>query len=990
MKKTRSSQKRSAGCRRTRQALFNPASVVASCDDAIIGTTLDGFIENWNTGAEKLFGYYAADVIGKNVSILVPQERKNDFEELLEKIRRGDHAAHGETVWVRKDDQRVYVCLAVSPVKNAAGAIVGVSAIARDMAAHRSEEEMNQESNRFALSVLDALTDHIAVLDENGTILAVNKAWRVFAAANHPDHRKACEKADYLAVCDVAEGEGRPQAIAFAKGVRAVMAFEQRVFCMEYPCHSPSEQRWFSARVTRFNGQGPMRIVVSHQNITKRKLAEIALQESEEKFRSLFEHSYDAILLTCPDGAILEANPAACEMFGRTLEEIRNVGRSGLVDIADSRVHSALSERAFKGRARAEITMLRADGGRFPADITSTIFLDASGRLKTSMIIRDISERRQYEELLEKKDTLFKKLSSHVPGMIYQFMRRPDGAFCFPFASEAIQDVFGCSPQDVLDDFTPIARVIVPEDLDRFIESVESSARSMAFWECEYRVQIPGRPIRWMVGRSTPEKLPDGSIVWHGFNADITEHKELESKLIQAWESYRNFVENAMMGIRIVNSDGKTLYANRALLDIFGFESAEELNATSVEKCYTPDSLEARRIRREKRRKGENAPSEYEISIVRKDGAVRHLEVFRKEIVWDGERHFQALYRDITQPKKVADELRRISRIQSLILDNSAVGICLVRNRIFEWVNPRIPEMLGLPLERVQGSSTRIFYSSATEYEEKGSRAYLALRKGAWFDFEVVMPRADGTFFTGRIRGKALQPKLPQEGSIWIFEDITDQKKAEELIEASLREKDILLKEIHHRVKNNLQVISSLLRMQARAVNEDRLKENCRASENRIRSMALVHEILYRSRNLVRVDFGAYVHALVRELYRAYHIGAGKIRCRLTVENVALEIDQAVPCGLIIGELVGNCLKYAFPNGKQGEIRIGLRKTEAGEFELKVRDNGVGFPKNFDPTQTLSLGLNLVKMLTEYQLKGRLEFVSTTRGAEFKITFRGK
>ncbi|MDD3082173.1 MAG: PAS domain S-box protein, partial [Desulfobacterales bacterium] len=818
MKKKRSSQKRSPECQAVRQALFNPASIVESCDDAIIGAALDGAIESWNTGAEKIFGYSAADVLGKNLSILVPRERRNEFEELFERIRCKGHAAQLETVWVRKDGQRVYVCLAVSPVKNAAGAIAGVSAVARDMAEHRSEEELSPESHRFAFSVLDALTAHIAVLDENGTILTVNRAWRVFAAANFPDHRKVCEKANYLAVCDGAEGEDRPQALAFARGVRAVMACEQREFCLEYPCHSPSERRWFSARVTRFNGQGPLRVVVSHENITKRKLAETALQESEEKYRSLFEQSYDAFLLTRPDGAILEANPAACEMFGRTLEEIRNVGRGGLADMADSRVHAALSERVLKGRARAEITMLRAGGERFPAEVASTIFLDADGRQKTSMVIRDISERRRYEETLEKREALFRKLSIHVPGVIYQFMRRPDGAYCVPFASEAIKDCFGCSPQDVLDDFTPIARVIVPEDLDRFIESVESSARSMAFWECEYRVQIPGRPIRWMVGRSTPEKLPDGSIVWHGFNADITEHKELESKLIQAWESYRNIVENAMMGIRIVNSDGKTLYANRALLDIFGFESAEELNATSVEKCYTPDSLEARRIRREKRRKGENAPSEYEISIVRKDGAVRHLEVFRKEIVWDGERHFQALYRDITQPKKVADELRRISRIQSLILDNSAVGICLVRNRIFEWVNPRIPEMLGLPLERVQGSSTRIFYSSATEYEEKGSRAYLALRKGAWFDFEVVMPRADGTFFTGRIRGKALQPKLPQEGSIWIFEDITDQKKAEELIEASLREKDILLKEIHHRVKNNLQVISSLLRMQARAV----------------------------------------------------------------------------------------------------------------------------------------------------------------------------
>lgn len=258
--------------------------------------------------------------------------------------------------------------------------------------------------------------------------------------------------------------------------------------------------------------------------------AKEALRESEQKYRTLFEHSYDAILLTVPDGAILDANQAACKMFGRSLDEIKAVGRGGLVDTTDPRLHSALSERVRTGRAKGEITMLRANGDKFPAEITSTVFVDASGLQKTSMIIRDISERRRSHETLKERELRFKKLSAHVPGMIYQFLKKADGTYCVPFTTEAIRDIFGCSPRDVRNDISPIARVVLPEDLDKLVDSIESSAERMTPWQCEYRVQIPGRPVRWMLGQSTPEKLPDGSIIWHGFNTDITERKRAEEE----------------------------------------------------------------------------------------------------------------------------------------------------------------------------------------------------------------------------------------------------------------------------------------------------------------------------------------------------------------------------------------------------------------------------------------------------------------------------
>jgi len=280
-----------------------------------------------------------------------------------------------------------------------------------------------------------------------------------------------------------------------------------------------------------YNAKGDVIGIMSFmEDITQRKQAEAALRKSEIRYRSLFDHSLDAFLLTAPDGSILDANPAACAMFGRTVKEIKEVGRNGLVDVSDSLVQKGLEERARKGKVQGEITMIRGDDTRFPVEISSAMYTDENGEQRSSMIIRDITGRKQAESALRERDERFKKLSAHIPGMIYQFMRRPDGTYCLPFTTEAIKDIFGCSPEDVKEDFSPIIRVILREDLGRVTDSIDLSAERMTTWQCEYRVQIPGGPVKWLYGESSPEKLADGSILWHGFNTDITERKRAEAE----------------------------------------------------------------------------------------------------------------------------------------------------------------------------------------------------------------------------------------------------------------------------------------------------------------------------------------------------------------------------------------------------------------------------------------------------------------------------
>ncbi len=218
-----------------------------------------------------------------------------------------------------------------------------------------------------------------------------------------------------------------------------------------------------------------------------------------------------------------------------------------------------------------------------------------------------------------------------------------------------------------------------------------------------------------------------------------------------------------------------------------------------------------------------------------------------------------------------------------------------------------------------------------------------------------------------------------------VLRDITERKRAEEQIEASLREKEVLLKEIHHRVKNNLQVISSLLYLQSRGVENDQALEMFRDSESRVRSMALVHERLYQSEDLARVDFAEYVRRLANYLFRSYGVNTNVIRLKINVEYVFLGVDMAIPCGLIINELLSNSLKHAFPDGRAGEIRVELRADGEGQFTLMISDNGVGFPKGLDFPDTKTLGLQLVNTLVN-QLEGTIE-LDRRDGTTFEIAF---
>ncbi len=240
-------------------------------------------------------------------------------------------------------------------------------------------------------------------------------------------------------------------------------------------------------------------------------------------------------------------------------------------------------------------------------------------------------------------------------------------------------------------------------------------------------------------------------------------------------------------------------------------------------------------------------------------------------------------------------------------------------------------------------------------------------------------------YFVGNAAGMIENGNLT---SIWgVQRDITEKKKSEEALKNSLKEKEILLKEIHHRVKNNLQIVTSLLKLQSSYVDDDKIKQLFRESQNRVQSMSLIHQKLYQAKDLSHIDFKEYIETVTTHLQHSYGILEDRVQIEIDVKNIVMSIDNAIPAGLIINELVSNSLKHAFPDERPGKVFINVAYDSfKEEYWLVVRDNGIGFSKPIEPKNSSSFGLKLVSTLVE-QMPGTLELVSVG-GSEYRITFK--
>ena len=323
--------------------------------------------------------------------------------------------------------------------------------------------------------------------------------------------------------------------------------------------------------------------------------------------------------------------------------------------------------------------------------------------------------------------------------------------------------------------------------------------------------------------------------------------------------------------------------------------------------------------------------------------------------------------------RQIAENIREVFWITEP-QDNKLIYISPAYEEVWSRTCSSLPEISQMWRDTIHPEDQARVFATAENVQAGGD---------CDLEYRIVRPNGEIRW----VRDRAF-PVANDSGEVYriagIMDDVTESKRAIEQIKTSLHEKEVLLKEIHHRVKNNMQVITSLLSLQSKTIGDGKALAVFEDSQNRVKSMALIHETLYQSKDLSRINFAEYLQKLVAHVSRSYRIRPNAVKINLDVNDVALPIDTAVPCGLIINELASNALKYAFPADTKGEVKITFGRAD-DQYTLCVSDTGVGLPPDFDPEQGKSLGMKLVRMLTS-QLSGEMEFRNGV-GTTFQITF---
>ncbi len=399
--------------------------------------------------------------------------------------------------------------------------------------------------------------------------------------------------------------------------------------------------------------------------------------------------------------------------------------------------------------------------------------------------------------------------------------------------------------------------------------------------------------------------------------------------------------------------------------------------------CVHPEDRERVRAAMQRARVN-HEPFSFEMRITRPDGEIRILHSRGRTYVGesDGVLRVTGYSQDITE-RKLAEEARY--RLSEIVESSEDAMIGLSRDGAIESWNHGAEAIFGYTAAEVSRRPATLLVPPDRRRELE--QLLESVRAGQHLKhYNLLHARRDGTLFEASVTTSAIVDGAGRViGMSKVVRDISDQKAAEDQIRAALREKEVLLREIHHRVKNNLQVISSLLNLQLSTMPAGEARKALLESQSRIQSMALVHQLLYRSKDLAHIDLLEYLQNLTMRLGKAYEIDAHRlIETVVRAPNIRLDIDRAIPCGLIVNELVTNAFNHAFPGGRPGRISITLTQ-EADQLALEVRDDGIGIPPNLDIDTAQTLGLQIVRTLA-HQLDSTIELMCDS-GTTVRVVF---
>ncbi len=598
--------------------------------------------------------------------------------------------------------------------------------------------------------------------------------------------------------------------------------------------------------------------------------------------------------------------------------------------------------------------------------------------------------KNEMEMELKISEEKYRRLAENSKDMIYK-MSIPDGHY--QYVNPAAENITEFSPEEFYKSTRLLKNYIHPDYRDYYNETWKKLLNGETHSAYEYKIITKSGKEKWLNQRNTIIKDNEGnSVAIEGTVTDITKRKEVEEDLKKREMDYN--IENkkllraqrvAKIGVWENDLSTNDLIWSEEMYRIMGFERNTPINLADVTSVFSPKEFK-RFQKAVDAAINKNSPYRIDYKIHRQDGTLIYIHD-EGEIILNHDGKPISMFgttQDITERKLAEKSLKESeSKFRNLVETTPDMIWEIDTQGIFTYISPQSNSILGWSPQHIIGKS--IFSMIRQEYVPKIKKSFQNHIEGTkkFNILEVPAKHRNGRHIVIEIHSaRVINDNGQIKGFQGIARDITEKTIATNKLKTSIKEKDILLQEIHHRVKNNMQIISSLLNLQIKHNKDEEIIDVLKESQNRVKSMAMVHEKLYHAHDFTRINLTEYTASLVNGLFYSYSIDPDEISSIINVDNIRLNIETAVPFGLIINELVSNSLKHAFPNGENGEVYISLKSIE-DKYELIIRDNGVGFPSNIDFKRTDSLGLQLVNNLVD-QIDGEIE-LNKRRGTEFRI-----